>query len=151
MKRKVFAAMLLCTIAVASHAAQEGRIGLGVIFGEPTGISGQLLTSERNAINAAVAWSFRRNGHFHFHADYLWQFPDIIRASEQFTLFAGIGGRLAAGRGGGVLGLRFVGGVSWLPQNSPLEVFLEVAPILNVLPATELDANGGVGLRFFFW
>ncbi len=150
MKRRIVLTIVLWVFGTFVSHAQEKRFGLGIIFGEPTGFSGKAMLSERNAIDAGVAWSFRSNGRFHLHADYLWQFPHTIKAPEQFTLFAGIGGRLAAGKGDGIFGIRIVGGVAWLPRNSPLEIFLEVAPILDMIPATELSANGGVGVRFFF-
>ena len=149
MKERFVITTLLLLVFAFSAFAQE-RFGLGVIVGEPTGISGKLRLSRSNSVDAALAWSFRRNGHFHVHADYLWEFPNTIRASEQFTLFAGLGGRLTAGKGDGVLGLRIAGGFAWLPRNTPLEVFLEVAPILDIIPATEFTANGGLGIRFFF-
>jgi hypothetical protein len=136
--------------SVVALAAQDGNRGVGIIFGEPTGISGKLILTESNAIDAGVAWSFRRDGHLHIHADYLWQFPDALQASEQLTLFTGFGGRVSAGKGGGVIGLRLVGGTAWLPRNTPLEVFFEFAPILDLIPATEMSLNSGVGVRFFF-
>lgn len=150
MKGSLCCIVLCGMLIVFSSFAQDGRHGVGMILGEPTGLSGKLMLSERNAIDAGLAWSFRRDGHIHLHADYLWQFSDVIRSSEQLTLFTGVGGRFAAGKGNGVVGLRLVGGLAWLPTNTPLEIFTEFAPILDVIPATELNANGGVGLRFYF-
>ena len=150
MKGRIFFVILFCTAITSGSFAQGKHFGLGVIFGEPTGISGKVMLSERNAVDAAVAWSFTRNGHFHVHADYLWLFPNTIQSSERFTLFAGIGGRLVAGRGDGILGLRIAAGLAWLPRSTPLEIFFEVAPIFDIIPATEFSANGGLGIRFYF-
>jgi hypothetical protein len=150
MKGRFFFALFFSYALATVSLAAEKQFGLGLIIGEPTGLSGKLRLSHYNSIDAGMAWSFRRSGHLHLHADYLWEFPDVIRASEEFTLFAGIGGRLTFGKREGVLGLRIVGGLAWLPRNSPLELFMEVAPILDIVPATDFSANGGIGVRFFF-
>ncbi len=129
---------------------QEKGLGLGVIIGEPTGISAKAWVSEKGAIDAGVAWSFREKGKFHLHADHLWHFPRKIRTSERFVLYAGVGGRLAVGRGDGIFGIRIPLGVVWWPHRAPLDVFLELAPIVDLIEETELSANGGIGVRFFF-
>ncbi len=129
---------------------QEKGLGLGVIIGEPTGISGKAWVSRTGAVDAGVAWSFRRRGRFHLHVDHLWHFPHKIRTSEPFVLYAGIGGRLAVGRDDGIFGIRIPLGVAWWPHHATLDVFLELAPIFDLIPATELSANGGIGVRYFF-
>lgn len=141
-------AILLCCVAPA--VAQHRGFGLGIIIGEPTGISAKGWVSERNALDAGVAWSFRKRGHFHLHADYLWHFPDVIKSTERFVLYTGLGGRVAVGRGDGIIGMRIAGGLAWWGKTVPLDVFLEIAPILDLAPATELSANGGIGIRYFF-
>jgi len=138
---------------VGLHAVavgQEKGFGLGVMIGEPTGISGKAWISQSRAIDAGMAWSFRRKGRFHLHVDHIWHFPQNLRSAERFVLYAGIGGRLAAGRGDGVFGLRIPLGVLWWPRGAPLDVFLELAPIVDLIQETELSANGGIGVRFFF-
>ncbi len=150
MKGRIVFAVLCVLTLVSFSVGQERGFGVGIILGEPTGISAKGWVSSRNAIDAGLAWSFREKAHFHLHADYLWHFPDVIRAPQQFTLFTGIGGRLAAGKGDGIFGVRIVGGVAWLPRNAPFDLFLEVAPIFDLIPATELRANAGIGVRYFF-
>ena len=149
MKRFAALAGLLVLLATGSSAQDHG-FGLGVIVGEPTGISAKEWISSRTAVDAGVAWSFRKKGFFHLHADYLIHFPDAIRSSERLTLYAGIGGRLGLGRSDGIVGVRIVGGIAWWPKDTPLDIFLEIAPILDLAPATEMTANGGIGIRFFF-
>ncbi len=41
-------------------------------------------------------------------------------------------------------------GLPLWPHNSPIDVFLEIAPIVDLAPATELSVNGGIGIRFYF-
>jgi hypothetical protein len=147
--RIICAALLMFSIAPLAQAQNHG-FGLGVILGEPTGISAKGWTTLNNAIDVGAAWSFRRKGSFHLHADYLWHFPNLIQSSERFVLFTGLGGRLAVGRGDGVFGVRVVGGFAWWPRNAPIDLFVEFAPIVDLAPATELTANGGLGIRYFF-
>lgn len=130
--------------------AQDSGFGLGVILGEPTGISGKAWLNDRNAVDVGMAWSFRSKGFFHVHADYLWHFPDVIMSQEQFVLYTGPGARLGVGRGSGLFGIRMVGGLAFWPRNAPVDIFIEVAPILDLAPATELRANAGIGARYFF-
>lgn len=145
--------LVLAIVALALQAnarAQDRGFGLGVILGEPTGLSGKYWVSGRNAIDVGMAWSFRHEGFFHVHADYLWHFPLQTQSAERFNFYAGVGGRLGAEAHDALLGVRFVGGFAFWPRNTPLDIFVEFAPILDLAPATEMTANGGIGVRFFF-
>lgn len=142
--------ILLFGFFASTSLGQDKGFGLGIIVGEPTGISAKQWLSQRTALDLGLAWSFRRSGFFHVHADYLWHFPDAIRAQEQLVLYAGLGGRFGAVSHDALFGLRIVGGLAFWPRGAPIDLFLEFAPILDLVPATELSANGGIGIRFFF-
>lgn len=146
--RWVSAILVACSISVAH--AQEKKFGIGVIIGEPTGVSGKMWTSSNSALDAGLAYSFRRNGYVHLHTDYLWHFPNAFYSAERFVPFAGIGGRLATGRGDGIFGARFVIGLAWYPRNAPFEIFVEFVPILDLAPATAMSGNAGIGVRYIF-
>lgn len=146
-------ALGLLTILILSGGtvrAQDEGFGVGVILGDPTGVSAKYWLSSENAIDGGLAWSFRRSGFFHVHADYLWHFPHTIRSSEQFVPYAGPGVRIGAGKGRGVFGIRIVGGIGYLPHGAPLDIFAELAPIVDLAPSTEVSFNAGLGIRFFF-
>jgi hypothetical protein len=140
---------LLQVLLMACALAQSRNFGVGAVFGEPTGISGKYWVSQQNAIDGALAWSFRGDGFFHIHADYLWHYPDAIRSSERFPLYVGIGGLIRFDTPAR-LGVRLPLGIAWWPRGIPLDVFLEIAPGLNLTPATEFGLNGGIGVRYFF-
>ena len=151
MRSKVICCWLagfLMLIAGTESLAQEKGFGLGVILGEPTGVSGKSWVSQRNAVDGGLAWSFGDNGSIHIHADYLWHFGGTIESSERITPYVGVGARVAAGNGG-VFGIRVPVGLVWWPRNAPIDVFVELVPIVDLAPATELRANGGVGVRFY--
>jgi hypothetical protein len=143
--------LLLLLLFSGTMVGQERGFGVGILLGEPSGISMKGWLSSSSAIDAAVAWSFRQDGTFHIHADYLLHAFDVIKAPEKIPLYYGIGGRLRTGRHEDAhFGLRMVVGVDYLFRDAPIDLFVEVAPILDLAPATEAEVNAGVGARFWF-
>ncbi len=144
--------LLVAVVSVFAFkaAAQDRGFGLGVILGEPTGVSAKYWVGSRNAVDGGLAWSFRHSGFFHVHADYLWHIPLKLESVERLNFYVGIGGRLGFGSGSTLVGARIPVGLVYWPSSVPLDVFLEVAPVLDLAPATEFSGNGGIGVRFFF-
>ncbi|MBI1806448.1 MAG: hypothetical protein HYR76_05295 [Ignavibacteria bacterium] len=131
--------------------SQDRGFGIGILIGEPTGVSVKGWLNATNAIDAGVAWSFVRETSFHIHGDYLWHSFDVFKSSEKIPLYYGIGGRIKTGRHQDTrLGLRVVVGVGYIFRNAPVDLFFEVAPIVDLAPSTELQGNVGLGARFFF-
>lgn len=147
--RYLIGLMIVLAMSVSAASGQERGFGLGIMLGEPSGINAKLWVSSQNAVDAGLAWSFRNDGYIHIHADYLWHFPHLISSTERLVLYAGIGGRLGGGHDA-IIGARIPIGIEWWPKDTPLDIFLELAPILDLVPATELSMNGGIGIRFFF-
>ncbi len=155
---------LLLFLGVQGSMAQDRAFGLGVIIGEPTGISAKLWTSPANAFAFGLGWSIggdriggKYKGYYdgrsriHFHMDYLWHSFDAIRSSERFPLFYGIGGRINSGAGyDASLAIRGVFGIAWLPRNTPIDVFLELVPSLQLTSSTGFGLDAGIGARYFF-
>lgn len=142
--------LMVAVLGAGACFAQSQGGGVGIILGEPTGFSAKIWTSPTNAVDAGLAWAFTRRGYLHIHADYLWHFPDAIKASERFVPYAGIGGRVGVGGDKARVGLRLPGGIAYWPRDVPLDLFLELALIMDVAPATEVTLNGGIGARYFF-
>ena len=139
----------MCIAACAR--AQDKGFGIGIIVGEPTGISGKYWLSEKNAVDGGLAWSFIKGGSLHLHADYLWHLFNKIQTSQRIPVYFGIGGRMKFRSGENAhVGVRIVGGVDWFLDDAPIDVFVELAPVMDLIPATELGLNGGIGVRFFF-
>lgn len=146
--------ILLALSSIPTHA-QETGVGLGIILGEPTGFSFKGWTGPANAIDGALAWSFERGNAFHLHADYLWHNFDVFRTRDRIPLYYGVGARIKSGSDDNGyhydtrFGLRGVIGVDFFIPRAPLDAFLEIAPIMDLTPATELSFNAGIGFRFF--
>lgn len=87
----------------------------------------------------------------HLHADYLFHNFTLIRSPESFPIYYGPGVNLNFwSHGGPQLGLRGVVGIAWMPRTKPFDVFLELAPVLQLFPGTWVDINAGLGGRFYF-
>jgi len=136
-----------------ASAAGKGDFGLGIILGEPTGISGKLWTSGKSAIDGAVAWSTDRNASLHLHADYLvHNFPLITVEKGRLPLYYGIGGRIkfAENDKDDFIGVRIPVGIEYLFETAPVDIFFEIVPILDLAPDTDFDLNAAIGARYFF-
>jgi hypothetical protein len=142
---------IVAVMIFAGSAAAQGNFGLGIILGEPTGVSGKLWLSERSAIDMAAAWSF--GGHddaFHLHADYLLHNFDLISVSKgRLPIHFGVGARVKF-EDDSKLGVRVPVGLTYIFDGAPLDIFFEIAPILDLIPDTEFEANAAIGIRFFF-
>ncbi|MDP2885222.1 MAG: hypothetical protein Q8P51_09415 [Ignavibacteria bacterium] len=170
MKHSSLAGIALCLLLVVQGSLAQQRefglghnFGLGVIIGEPTGISAKLWTSNSTAFDFGLGWSMggdrigMYDGYYdggsrvHFHMDYLWHSFEAIHSTERFPLYYGIGGRINTGAGyNSSLAVRGMLGIAWLPRGTPIDVFLEVAPSLQLSPSTGFGIDAGFGARYFF-
>ena len=148
---------------VQGSVAQDRTFGLGVVIGEPTGISAKLCTSEYTAIDFGLGWSAEgdRIGNYsgyysggsrvHIHMDYLWHSFDVFQSTEQIPVYYGVGGRVNTGAGQERwLAVRGVFGVAWLPRGTPIDVFLEMAPTIQLTSPSGFGVDAGFGARYYF-
>jgi hypothetical protein len=147
MKKRIIIALLgLITLGIS---AQDSGLGAGVIIGEPTGLSGKSWLSSNDAIDAGVAWSITR-GWFHLHADYLRHVFGLIPVEQgQLPLYFGGGARVGFGPDV-TFAARVPVGLDYLFDGTPLDVFIEIVPGLEIIPDTEFEMSGGVGVRYWF-
>lgn len=164
MKHSCYLLIVLCWfLVVQDSVAQQRGFGLGVIIGEPTGISAKLWTSPVNAFDFGLGWSiggdrigkykgnYNGGSRVHFHMDYLWHSFEAIHSSERFPLYYGIGGRMNSGAGyDASVAVRGVFGIAWLPQNTPIDVFVELVPSLQLTSSIGFGMDAGIGARYFF-
>ena len=150
MVRWIMSFVLTAVLACTTAEAQESGFGLGVILGEPTGISGKLWIEESKAIDGAVAWSFDKESAMHLHADLLFHSSNISKVEmSKLLLYYGIGGRIKFEEDGKA-GVRVPLGINYLSSGAPLDIFLEIVPLLDLAPSTEFDLNAAIGIRYFF-
>lgn len=144
--------MILCSLSIA--VAAERQFGFGLIVGEPTGLSAKYLLNRENAIDLAVAWNLSGDNDFILHADYLWHVYDLIQVkSGQMPLYFGVGGRMELRNNkDDRFGVRIPVGVSYqFAEPRFLELFGEIAPIIDLAPSTNMDLSVGIGARFYLF
>jgi len=138
-------------IALSSqNFTQDKGIGIGIILGEPTGISAKYWTHSTGAFDGAAAWSFIDEGAFHIHVDYLLHNFDLIKVPEgRLPFYYGIGGRIKASKDARI-GARVPLGLAYLFNNAPVDIFLEIVPLLDLVPKTSFTINAAIGARYYF-
>lgn len=151
--------LFFCMGVQNSHAQKsQDKVGIGLMAGEPTGLSFKAWTSGTNAFDAGLAWSLGRYDAINLHADYLWHNFEVFNRVEsgQMPIHYGIGGRIVfaddypdPGDNKAVLGARIPVGINYLIDDSPIGLFFEVAPIFNLIPETDFDVDGAIGIRFY--
>lgn len=145
--------------AARAQPAEKGVLGVGLIVGEPTGVSAKYYLSDDRAIDLAVGGAIVGRG-IQVHSDFLWH-PWILEQKESFALplYLGVGGRILDHNGGGEddddvhIGVRAPVGVLFDFTRVPLDVFAELAGLLDF--RTEGDPfgvalNAGIGARYYF-
>lgn len=136
--------------ASSTLSAQDNGFGLGVMVGEPTGISFKNWTGAQTAIAGGATWSFSGQDAIHLHADFIkHQFGDIKVKNGQLPWYYGIGARLAL-QDDAKVGARIPVGLNYMVKDAPIDIFAEVVPMLNLLPDVDFEAGGSVGVRYYF-
>lgn len=162
---------ILIVIAFALSAlystAQSSGFGLGIVLGEPTGLSMKTWVSGDRALAFGLAWGgWGHGGYIHVHGDYLFHNFSLIKVSKgRMALHYGPGlrvrswggdrywnnGRYYDSNGGHLrVGIRFPVGLTYMFDGAPVDIFLEAAPALDIVPGTSFDMNGGLGFRYYF-
>ena len=150
-------AVVACLTSVA-RAEEKGTLGVGIIVGEPTGISAKLYLKDDQAIQGALGFAFYGGG-VHVHADYVFH-PLILQDKESLVLpfYVGPGVRVIDYRNGRTheyfaVGLRGVAGILFDFKEIPLDAFLEAAAVLEFGfsgHGGDIKLNISAGARYYF-
>ncbi|MCZ7602052.1 MAG: hypothetical protein M5R37_04255 [Melioribacteraceae bacterium] len=149
MKLKII--LLFFVLMFLNSFSQPSNFGLGLMFGEPSGINVKYWVSESNAIVGGLGWHFLgRDDGLSIHADYLYHIDNTFNTNISFPLYYGFGVRLRNEKDKFGLGFRGVGGILFYPDNLPMDIFLEFVPVFRLLPETKLEIDLAVGARYYF-
>jgi hypothetical protein len=125
--------------------------GIGFVLGQPTGVSFRMDMPENQAIDAVLAWRLGKNEYVLMHADYLWIKPKLVGPkSFQSDFYYGVGAILALPEDDVAAALRVPAGVSHKFSDPNLEAFAELAVAFTLVPETDFDIVGGIGLRWWW-
>lgn len=143
----ILTSLLIGFFSSADAQNRHSNTELGIILGEPTGISAKFWQSDRTAISGAAAWSFGRHESVHLHADYtIHNWLDVEEGS--MALYYGLGARTVLANNSR-LGARIPVGLQYILPSTRLGLFFEVAPTFDLIPETKFGVNGGLGIRVF--
>jgi hypothetical protein len=130
----------------------RGEFEAGLVLGEPTGASLKYWLNNTMAVDGALGWSLDDHNDFEMHSDLLWHKFDVFRVREgELPVYIGVGGRVKfRHHEDNRAGVRVPLGVSYLFQSVPVDIFAEVAPILDFTPSTRGGISAGIGARYRF-
>ena len=149
MKKAALMLIILGCLAGLSFG-QNGDIGLGIILGEPTGLSAKWWTGKTMAFDAGAAWSFVSGEFFQIHGDLLFHDFNLFKVEKgKMALYYGFGGRVKMADVT-IISVRVPIGISYQFEKTAIELFLEIVPMLDIVPATEVGIGGGAGFRYYF-
>lgn len=146
--KKLLVATLLLLTAAPVFAQQAGRFGAGLILGSPFGATAKYFASDRLAFDGGLGYG----NALVFYADALyndWNLIPAPRPGDKMDFYLGAGPRVATDDGG-QFGIRMMAGAGWWPKDTPLELFVELGPVLKLTPDNNVDVDGGIGFRYYF-
>ena len=150
MKKNLSVILAFLIIFSGLSLSQNKKLGAGIILGEPTGVSLNYWLTETTSLDAGLAWSFVDENAFQIQADYLIHNFSLIKVSEgKLPFYFGIGGRLKFANDV-ILGVRVPLGLAYIFAHQPIDVFIEIVPILDLLPQTDFTIGAAVGGRYYF-
>ncbi len=134
-----------------------GQLGLGGQVGSPSGITLKVYNPNTISYDFLAAWDL---GDFFFlNVHGLYERPLQLEGTSGVEYFFGPGGYIGfEDRDDGprrrddddvVLGISGRLGIN-IPVEQRFEFFMQVTPRINLIPDTEGDLGGGVGLRYYF-
>jgi hypothetical protein len=150
MKNKLLFILIFITgtaHAVTSRVGAAQDLGFGTELGQPMGVTAKYWMNSTVAVDGAMGYHFNHN--FDAHADMLWHsFSSFDVSAGRLPFYVGAGGRILLGDDS-QFGLRLPIGVSYLPSNNPIELFAEVAPVIQLATSIGADVDGEVGIRVY--
>lgn len=113
----------------------------GIILGEPTGFNIRYNIKSKDQLDTKFGWWDHKIA---LHSDYLF----YLSSEKSWNFYLGPGVKIQFGKNSKA-GLRCAGQVQYWLKNIPVNIFLELAPTMN-LDETNLSIHGGLGIRYEF-
>jgi len=154
-----------------NYAAHK-KFGLGLELGEPDGLNGKVFVAPSGAIDFGLGYIYDHYYYgdgIHIYGDYLWH-PVSLASTPSFDLpfYVGVGLRYwnfdycyqgICGYHDSAVGIRVPFGLSFDFRNAPIDIFLQLVPVLDFLNGdyymrygdrAHFGIDASVGLRFWF-
>ena len=152
MKKQLLILFLLILFTTNALAFERKKFGVGIMAGDPSGVTAKFMIDNTSGIDFAVGWSTSGSNEYYFSSDYLFHLYDVVKIAELVSpLYLGGGIRyINREKGENKFGLRIPVGIEFLFMNNRLGAFGELVPLMDFKPDTDFDMEFGVGIRFFF-
>ena len=155
MKKIFFVTFTMLMCFSTQTFASSNSFGIGFILGDPSGFTAKFFISGNDAIDAGIGPSGRDG--FYLYADYLRHFRNLFPVPE-LAVYVGAGAGLhehdeeSKHHEEDELSLeaRPPLGIAYVFRQVPIEVFLELAPALELIPDIDFHLRGGLGARYYF-
>jgi opacity protein-like surface antigen len=149
----------------ASRFSANKTFGAGIMLGEPSGLSAKYFLGQDTALDFGLGAYryYRHRSGFDLHADFLFHPVNLVHTEPfELPLYFGLGARLldfdlnddARDDHGFALGVRVPLGIAFDFNNVPLDVFIELAVVIDFFfdyyDDYGGDVNGAVGVRYYF-
>ena len=146
--KNILIALALSAVSVAASAQTPVKeVGFGIVAGDPIGGTAKLWLDDDFAFDVGVGFS----GDTVMWGDVLYHMWNLLPQPEEGKLgvYLGAGPRLETRRDT-EFGVRTVAGLTWRITRQPIEFFAEAGPVFRMTPTGGVDADGGIGVRFYF-
>lgn len=147
----VLGVLHLLWCAYPAHAQRApGDIGLGGQIGEPSGVTLKVYNPRSVSYDVLAAWDLDDFFFLNAHALYERHLGDTPNVHFFFGPggFIGVNDRPRGEEDDAVAGISGTFGLDFLIER--FEIYGQITPRLEVVPETEGDIGGGLGLRYYF-
>jgi len=151
--------MFVCFLPAGSFAQESNRpfgqkyaLGVGVMVGEPTGITAKYNLDATKSIVGGFGWTSTDDNDFHIYGDVIHHMYDLVHIPEgDLPIYFGGGIRfLHRHKKDTEFGIRVPVGAEYQFEKLPIGAFIELVPVVKLAPDMGLDFEGGLGIRYFF-
>ncbi|HOG34043.1 MAG TPA: hypothetical protein PLU28_02885 [Petrotogaceae bacterium] len=123
------------------------KMGAGLYLGNPFGLYGRYFLNSSSFVDARISYS----GSLAVAADYLLYEPSLVKFEKfVFPLHYGAGATVGFFGSSILLGARVPVGLNYAFMDGKLDVALEAALDIRVIPSFNLGATGGVSVVYYF-
>lgn len=145
-------ALVLILLSVSPLWAQDKRLGVGVMLGNPTGVNGKYwLNNGRDAIDGGFGISPGKESEVSVHSDYLFHnfgsyfFNDV----HPLDLYYGLGARMEF-EDDIQLGVRVPIGLAYKLEDKTGDIFVEAAPVFDFITNNGIEIHALFGGRYYY-
>lgn len=158
--RIIIGICLLLGLLSPLRSYAQHDFGLGIVLGDPTGLTAKYILNNDNAIDAAL--SFGGHDSFYLHGSWLSLRNNLFNAGKfPVSWYFGLGARIIDHdhahnhdhddhEDDMHLGARAPLGLRMNFNDPRIELFGEISFAMDVIPETDFDLDFGIGARYYF-